>query len=500
MTHYDLVVLGTGSGNTVIDDTFADRSCAIIERRTFGGTCINRGCIPSKMFAHPATVLDEAADGARLGIRTTADGADWPAIRERVFGRIDPDVDSAADFRQGQDHVRVYAGDARFTGPRTLAVELESGEVVEVSGDQVVIAAGSRPIVPRIEGLDTLRAPATAAPLAPDAPGEADWYTSDEVMRMERLPERLAVLGGGYVGVELAHVFAAYGAQVTQIDTADTLISNQDGEVAAMFTRFAREQWDVRTGTTLERVEKTTSGLVLHLSGDQAGSGTLEVDALLLAVGRTPNGDQLDLEAAGVEVDDAGVVVVDEHQHTTADGVWALGDISSHTPLKHAANHDARVVQHNLHHLDDPSAMVTADHDNVPSAVFSHPQVASVGLSEDQAREQGIDLAIGRHTFAEIAYGWAMEDDHLGPDGDGKTADGATLEHFVKVLADRSTGCLVGAHLIGPQASVLVQPLILAVSHGLAVRGLARSMYWIHPALTEVVENALIKLEADLGA
>ncbi|KAJ1684432.1 hypothetical protein LUZ63_020187 [Rhynchospora breviuscula] len=452
------------------------------------------------MFAHPATVLDEAADGGRLGIRTSADGADWPAVRDRVFGRIDPDVEDAAEFREGQDHVTVYAGEAAFTGPRTLSVELESGEVVEVSGDQVVIAAGSRPLVPPIEGLDTLRAPAAAPPMQPDAPGEADWYTSDDVMRMPALPRRLGVLGGGYVGVELAHVFAAYGSQVTQVDVADTLVSNQDAEVATMFTRFARQQWDVRTGTSLERVERTPTGVLMHLSGEQAGSGTVEVDALLLAVGRRPNGDRLDLDRGGVEVDDDGVVVVDEHQRTTADGVWALGDVSSHTPLKHAANHDARVVKHNLHHADDPSQMVAADHDNVPSAVFSSPQVASVGLTEEQAREQGVDLAVGRHTYAEIAYGWAMEDDHLGPAGDGTDAEGADLEHFVKLLGDRATGRLVGAHLIGPQASVLVQPLIMAISHGVEVRGLARSMYWIHPALTEVVENALLKLEADLDA
>ncbi|GGF41426.1 mycothione reductase [Marmoricola endophyticus] len=498
MTHYDLVVLGTGSGNTIVNRTFADWSCAIIERRTFGGTCINRGCIPSKMFAHPATVLDEAAEGGRLGVRTTANGADWPAVRDRVFGRIDPDVEDAAAFREGQDHVTVYAGEARFTAPRTLSVQLESGETVEVSGDQVVIAAGSRPVVPPIEGLDTLRAPATAPPMRPDDPGAADWYTSDEVMRIPELPRRLAVLGGGYVGVELAHVFAAYGSQVTQVDVADTLISNQDAEVATMFTRFAREQWDVRTGTSLERVEKTDSGVVLHLSGDQAGSGTVEVDALLLAVGRKPNGDRLDVEKAGVEVDDDGIVVVDELQRTSAEGVWALGDVSSHTPLKHSANHDARVVKHNLHHVDDPAQMVAADHEHVPSAVFSHPQVASVGLTEEQAREQGIDLAVGRHTYAEIAYGWAMEDDHLGPNGDNTDAQGADLEHFVKLLGDRATGRLVGAHLIGPQASVLIQPLIMAISQGVEIGGLARSMYWIHPALTEVVENALLKLEADL--
>ncbi|MDQ6642317.1 MAG: FAD-dependent oxidoreductase, partial [Actinomycetota bacterium] len=184
---------------------------------------------------------------------------------------------------------------------------------------------------------------------------------------------------------------------------------------------------------------------------------------------------QLALDRTGVSVDAHGRVVVDEHQRTTADGIWALGDISSPDQLKHVANQDARVVQHNLLH---PHHLMSSDHRFVPSAVFSSPQVASVGLTERAARDRGIEVMVAHHDYGDVAYGWAMEDE----------------SHFVKLIGDRATGMLVGAHLIGPQASILVQPLIQAMSFGHPVADLARGQYWIHPALTEVVENALLKL------
>lgn len=463
--HYDLLVLGTGSGNTVVDDRFDDWSVGIVERTEFGGTCLNRGCIPSKMLVVTADHACDAAQGRRFGVHTRFDGVDWPAVRDRVFGRIDPQAQGGREYREGLANVEVHAGTAHFTGERRLVVETEQGEV-HVSADQVVLAVGGRPVVPDIEGLEE----ASAAGLV---------HTSDTIMRIDALPRRLGVVGGGYVGSEFANIFASLGTEVVQVDGQDLLLSTQDADVARRFTEISGERWDLRLGAELERVELTGDGLRLHL-GEQ---GTADVDLLLLAVGRRPNSDLLSLDGTGIEVDDAGRVVVDEYQRTTAQGVWALGDISTHHPLKHVANHEARIVQHNLLHPDDLKA---ADHRFVPQAVFSVPQVAAVGLTEAQAREQGLDVAVFTQRYADVAHGWALEEDDSG--------------HLVKVLADRATGRLVGAHLLGPQASVLVQPLIQAMSFDQPVRGLARGQYWIHPALIEVVENALLGLEAELDA
>jgi mycothione reductase len=202
----------------------------------------------------------------------------------------------------------------------------------------------------------------------------------------------------------------------------------------------------------------------------------VEGDLLLVAVGRQPNGDLLDLPTTGVTVHGDGRIVVDEHQRTVVDGIYALGDISSPYQLKHVANHEARVVRHNLLHPDDP---IRTDHRFVPFAVFTDPPIAAVGLTEAQCKVNGLDYATYVQEYADVAYGWAMED---------RTG-------FCKVIAERGTGRLLGAHVMGPQASTVIQPLIQAMSFGLGVREMARNQYWIHPSLPEVVENALLGLK-----
>lgn len=472
--HYDLVIVGAGSGNTIVDDRFDHLRVAIVERGPFGGTCLNRGCIPSKMFINVADLAEAARRGPVLGLPTEVGRADWAGIRDRIFGRIDDNAAKSRDYRRRADNVDVHVGEARFVGQRRLVVDLEDGGSVEISGDQVVLASGSRPVVPPIDGLDTV-----------------PYETSDTIMRLEALPPRIGVIGGGYVGSELAHVFSAYGSEVVQVESEDRLLASQDADVAAHFTKGVQRRYDVRLGVQVEKVSGPAGGPVtLHLDD----GSDVDVDVLLLATGRTPNSDVLEVDKAGIETDDKGLVVVDEHQRASAPGVWALGDASSHEPLKHVANQDARVVQANLLvALGVEGAgpdLMTSDHAHVPQAVFAHPQVAAVGPTEQAAREEhGDDVVVATHDVADIAYGWALA---------GDLDDDPQATGFVKLLALRSTGRLLGAHLVGPMASVLVQPLIQAMVHDLPVRGLARSQYWIHPSLAEVVENALLDLEAAL--
>jgi len=462
-THYDVVVLGGGSGNSVVDDRFEGLRVAIVEPGPLGGTCLNRGCIPSKMYIRPADVLREAERGPALGVRTTADGADWPAVRRRVLSRVDGQSADGRRYREESEHVDYLPGRGRFTGPRRLAITVD-GATRSVTADHVVVATGSRPVVPDVEGLH-------------DVPH----HTSDTIMRIEELPPRIAVLGGGYIGCEFAHVFSSYGAQVTQIESGGTLLSGQDPDVSSRFTDAARQQWEVRLGAQVSRAESVDGAPArLHLDD----GSTVDADLVLVATGRTPNSDDLGLDLAGVDLDDEGLVVVDEHQRTSADGVWSLGDVCQGAPLKHVANHEARVVQHNLLHPDD---LVRSDHRFVPQTVFTHPQVAQVGLTEDAAREQGLDVVVGCAEYADTAYGWALAADE---DDDSPEANG-----LVKVVADRATGRLVGAHLIGTEASILVQVLVQAMAFDLPAADLARGQFWPHPALSEVVEQALLDLD-----
>ncbi|WP_306325885.1 mycothione reductase [Streptomyces venezuelae] len=453
MRHHDLVIIGAGSGNAVVDDSFADLDVAVVEERWFGGTCLNAGCIPSKMLAHTADVVRTVREAGSFDVDAVLDGVRWRDVRDRVFGRLDEVRDRGRDGRMDDSSVTVYEGTARFTGPRTLRIERADG-AVEVSAGQIVVAAGGRPVVP---------GPVTEAGLP--------YETSDTVMRIDAPPRRLAILGGGYVAAELAEVFGATGSAVTIVEKEDHLLGPQDETVAERFTELAGSRYDLRLGRELTAVGGRPGALRLTLDD----GSVVEADMLLVAVGRVPNSDRLDLEAAGVATHDDGRVVVDAHQRTTADGVFALGDICTAVPLKHVANREAKVVAHNLRHPDD---LISAGQGPVPAAVFTRPQVASLGATEQECRDRGLDYLVGTADYADVAYGWAMED----------------TTGFCKVLAEAGTGRILGAHLMGPQASALIQPLVVAQALGIDAATLAGSPYWIHPALTEVVENALLDL------
>jgi mycothione reductase len=450
-THFDLAIIGTGSGNSIVDERFADRRVAILEKGVFGGTCLNVGCIPTKMFVYPADLARSAATASRLGVETSFDHVRWREVRDRIFGRIDPIARGGRDWRAGNPNVTLFEGHARFTGMRTL----DTGTGETITADQVVIAAGSRPVIPQIEGLDSV-----------------GYHTSDTIMRLDELPERLLILGGGYVATEFAHVFGSFGTRVTVVNRSAGLLRASDHEISQRFTDIARRQWDVRLETLVTKLERYDGGVRAHISD----GSTVEADVVLVAVGRVSNADGLDLDRTGVETDDGGVIVVDPQQRTTADGIWALGDIANRFQLKHVSNHEARVVQHNLLHLD--GEMIASRHDAVPSAVFSSPQVSSVGLTEQEAVARGIDFVTAHQAYGDTAYGWAMED----------------TTGFAKLLASPDTGRILGAHFLGPQASNLIQPLIQAMAFGQTAHDVARGQYWIHPALMEVVENLLLAL------
>ncbi len=451
MTHYDLAVIGTGSGNPIVTRLFADWRVAILEEHLFGGTCLNVGCIPTKMFVYPADLARTARSATALGVDTSYDGARWPEIRDRIFGRIDPMVASGRTYREGQPHVDVFDQHATFVDDHTI----DTGTGEQITADQIVIAAGGRVDVADIPGLE-----------------DVDFHTSDTVMRLDELPRRMAIVGGGYVAAEFAHVFSALGTQVTQVHRGSTLLHWQDEDVSQRFTEIAADQWDLRLETTATKVVQRNGATVLSLS-----DGTdLETDVLLVATGRVPNGDRLGLQNTAIAHED-GRILVDEFQRTSVDGVWALGDVSSEWQLKHVANIEARTVQHNLLHPDD---LVASDHRFVPSAVFTSPQIAGVGLTSQEAREQGIEHIAVKQDFADVAYGWAMES--------------KPGEHFVKLLGDPRGERLLGAHIIGPQASMLLQSLVQGMSLGNSPYEMSRGQYWIHPSLTEVVENALLKM------
>jgi mycothione reductase len=467
MPHFDLVVVGTGSGNSIPGREFDHWKIAIVERGAFGGTCLNAGCIPTKMYVYPADLAQGTRRGGELGVHGRVEFVDWPEMRDRIFARVDEIESSGRAFREGPKwpNTTVYAGTGRFTGRKAMTVWRSDGGTAEITADRFVIAAGGRPVIPDIPGLDE------------DDIGQGPVHTSDTIMRIEELPRRLLIVGGGYIAAEFAHIFASFGTKVTQVVRGSRLLRHHDTDIATAFAAHAARRYDLRQDTDVCGVKPETSGdggLTVHLEGPY-GADTVETDLMLLATGRVPNSDLLNVRATGVTVDPRGLVVVDDHQETVVPGIYALGDISSHYALKHVANHEARVVRHNLAHPDD---RITSDHRFVPAAVFTEPQIAAVGLTEQEAQRRGIPYVTGRRDYSGTAAGWARED----------------TSGFVKVLADPETGLLLGAHVIGPEAATVIQPLIQAMSFGQRAHDAARGQYWIHPALTEVVENALLAL------
>jgi mycothione reductase len=453
--HVDLVIIGSGSGNSLPDERFAGLEVAVVEEGVFGGTCLNVGCIPTKMYVYTADLARELEDISRFGVDAVREKVRWTDIRDRVFGRIDPISEGGRRYRaEGSANITLYPGHAEFTGPKQVSVTYPDGRVDELSADQFVLAAGSRPSIPEV---------ITKAGIP--------YHTSDTVMRIDELPRRLIILGGGFIGAEFAHVFSALGTEVIIVTRGEELLRHLDETIAHRFTNLARQSWDVRTNAPPVHCADADPGLQLEFVDGSSVTG----DLLLVAAGRVPNSDRLGLAAAGVATEDDGRVAVDEYQRTTAPGIYALGDISSPYQLKHVANHEAKIVAHNLLHPDSPRR---ADHRFVPSAVFTAPQIATVGLTEEECRERGVRYVSTVQEYSSVAYGWAMED-----------RDG-----FCKLLADPITGQLLGAHVMGAQASTVIQPLIQAISFGLPADQMAHGQYWIHPGLPEVVENALLSL------
>jgi mycothione reductase len=458
MEHFDIAIIGTGSGNSILDERYTEKRVAICEQGTFGGTCLNVGCIPTKMFVYAAEVAQTIRDAGRFGIDATLDGVRWSDIVSRVFGRIDPIAMGGENYRRSTPNIRVYDTHTRFGEPTAdgrYALRTDGGE--EFTADQVVIAAGSRVSVP-----DAIRNCGV------------DYYTSDTIMRIGDLPSHLVIVGGGFVAAEFAHTFSALGTRVSLVIRGGTLLKHCDDTVCERFTDIASKKWEIHNHCNVVGASQDGSGITLTMDN----GATLQADAVLVATGRIPNGDLLDAELAGVEVRD-GSVVVDEYQRTTARGIFALGDVSSDYQLKHVANHEMRVVKENLLlDWDDTSNLKQSDHRFVPSAVFTDPQIAMVGLTENQARAQGYDVRSKVQDYGDVAYGWAMED----------------TTGIAKIIVEADSGKILGAHIMGHQASSLIQPLIQAMTFGLAGQDMARGQYWIHPALPELIENALLAL------
>ena len=452
MNSFDMMVIGSGSGLEVSADA-ADRglSVAVVEEGPFGGTCLNRGCIPSKMLIHCADVMETIQHSELFGIKARVESVDWQSIIRRAVDEVDEDARAIEEGNRRSPNITVFKGKGRFVGEKTLEVQGE-----KISAETIVVAAGTRPSVPDLPGL-----------------GLIPYITSDEALRLPEQPPRLAIVGGGYIAAEMAHFFGALGTEITLIHRRPLLLREEDEDVARRFTEVYQRKFNMLLNAQVSQVVYKGKEIVLEV---EVGGEKQRVaaDALLMATGRVPNTDVLEVANTGIETDERGFIKTDPYLQTGVPGIWALGDIVGRYLLKHSANLEAAYASNNIF---NPDNKVAVDYRAMPHAIFASPQVAGVGLTEREAKELDIDYSVARYDYSDTAYGSSIED-----------RDG-----FVKVLADASTEEILGAHIIGTDASVLIQEVTNAMRLRLPIDAITQSIY-VHPALPEVVQRAFGEL------
>jgi len=463
METVDFLVVGSGSGLEVANAAVNQgQSVAVIEKGPLGGTCLNRGCIPSKLLLYHADVLETVERADEFGIDATVEDIAFAEMVREVNEEVGADAASIQRGLTASDQHRLFDGEARFVDDRTIEVSGGEDDGARIRAETVLIAAGTRPAVPPIDGLESV-----------------EYLTSREALELETPPDHLVVVGGGYVAAELGQFFGTFGSDVTIVGRRPNLLPQADEEVAAAFTERYSERFTVHTGHEAVSVEPTGDGEVTVEArpyeygpepGPVEGGEHVQVtgDELLVAAGRVPNTDTLNLDATGVQTDDRGFVATDEFLRTDQPGVWALGDIVGEFLLKHSANHEARAVARNI--LGEELRPV--DYSAMPFAVFASPEVAGVGAREAEVRETDREYATNTYRYEDTARGDAMH-----------------AEGMVKVIVDLE-GEILGCHIVGPEASTLIQEVVVAMKSGSGTVRDIRDAVHIHPALPEVVQRA----------
>lgn len=448
-SHHDVVCIGGGSGLTAAYHAQRDgRSVALVDDRPdqLGGTCVNRGCIPTKGLIQAAEVMQTIRHASDFGIHLDQSSvrADFPAVLKTVRSRRE---NSAAAVRRWvEDVFTPYYGRARFIDDKVL--EMEDGR--RVTGDRIFIAAGARPATPPIPGLE-----------------EVDYLTNESVIfDLDEQPEHLVILGGGYIGCEFAHFFSALGTRVTIVDHSECLLA-EDDDVRALFTRELGKRVDlVLNASAREAVARDGQhGFVVDVDGQEQ---TVLGDRILVAAGRRPNSDGLALEQTGVEVDQRGSVTVDSALQTTHPHIYAYGDIIGQGMFKHTSSYEGELAYRNAY-----GAALTVDYRANPHAVFSDPQIGGVGLTERACREQGLDYIVSSKDYADFAKGKII----------GAPAG------FAKLLVERDSDRILGFHMIGPQAAELIHEVVIAMNAGGGTADLVRNSIHVHPTLAELVRQ-----------
>ncbi|MCX9010558.1 MAG: dihydrolipoyl dehydrogenase [Candidatus Methanoperedens sp.] len=459
MKEYDMIVIGTGSAMNFISP-IVERSprikVAIIDKDEPGGICLTRGCIPSKLLLYPAELVREIENAAKFGIGVELKSVDFRKVMERMRSKISNDINMIRRGLSNNPNVDYYQDIAQFTAPYTMKVGNET-----ITSKMIFLCTGSKPEIPQVKGLE-----------------DTGYLTSDTVLRLTELPESVGIIGGGFIAAEYAHFFSAMGSKVTIIGRKPRFLHNEEPEISEVAKKEMSKYMDIITNHEVIEVQRAAGGEKKIIAQERSSGKKMDliVKEILVATGRAPNTDILHPERAGIKTYGKGWIAVNEYFETSQPNIWAFGDANGKYLFKHVANYESGIVYYNAF----LKKKIKANYHAVPYAIFSYPEIASVGMKEKEAIEKHgkRGVLIGFYRYQDTARGEAIEAE----------------DYFVKVIVEKNTDKILGAHIIGPHASILIQEIInLMYTPEQGFAPVINGMH-IHPALSEVVERAFSSL------
>lgn len=455
MERFDVLVIGSGSGMIVASAAVEQGfRTALVEHGKMGGTCINVGCVPSKMLIYPADVVATLKDAGKLGINATVDSVDFNNIMTRMHTLVNHDSGHQTSAVEATPNLTWFKETGEFISDYTMQVGSHT-----ITAEMIFIVSGARTAIPPIKGIENI-----------------GYLTSDTVLEQQTPPKSILIVGGGYIGIEYGHFFSGIGTKTTILQRPYRVLPDEEPEISDLLKSELERRMEIYTGyEAIEAKQEGTTKTLIAKNRQDGSQKEFSAESVMVATGRVSNADILKPEKTGVKLDERGYIKVNEYLETSKKNIWAFGDAIGIQMFKHVANYEAGVVWHNAIH----DHKVKMDFSAAPHAVFSHPQVASVGLTEEEAKQQKYKILVGKALYSETAMGAAM----------------GFSEGFVKVVVEGETGKILGGHIIGPEASILIQEIVNAMASETGnFAPIARGMH-IHPAMSEVVQNAFGNLK-----
>jgi len=440
METYDLVVIGSGVGLNLLNTGLqTGMKCALVENTKMGGTCLTRGCIPSKVLVYPADLIRESQHAKKVGLKFNIENIDWDLIAKRMWSQINESksIDEALSTVPNLD---VYKGVGEFTRAYEMKViDTNNKEIGHFKGERFVLASGARSFIPPIEGIE-----------------ELDFITNENFFG-DKFPKKpwndLIIIGGGVIAAEFAHIFSALGTEVTIVEMLPRLVITEEPEISQHLENNFKKYMKVLLNEKAVKAYNKKKQKAILIKNMQTGiEKEIIAEEILIAAGRRSNADILKVENTGVDIDKRGWIKTNQYLETNKKNIWCIGDANGLYQFRHKANYEAEICTNNIFGQDDQKKSV--DYSTVPWAIFTYPQIGHVGMTQAEAIEKGYEIYVAIKNYSTVAKGFAMGFE-TGQEDDG----------FVKLIVDKSYKIL-GAHVIGPHAALLVQPFVYLMNSG----------------------------------